>query len=79
LKPIMAEIAGRGSRQIASQGIGPANVKYTDVASFFSDDDRAGLRGLCSVTVPGPRDPLGSFPAPSRAVHDMWPEYPASS
>lgn len=74
LKAIATEITGRGSRQIAAQGMGPANVKY-NVGSFFSDDDRGALRALCSAATPLPRDPIGSFPAPSRAIHNMWPEH----
>jgi hypothetical protein len=75
LKGVAKEVAVAVSRQIAGQGLGPANVRYFEVASYFSIDDRAGLRFLCgaSIVSAGPR---GSFPPPSRHVQNLWPEPP---
>lgn len=74
LQGVAREAATRGSRSVKSQRVGPASVEYFDVASLFSNDDRAALVALCGV-VPASSSPLGSFPAPSGYVHDAWPEY----
>lgn len=61
-------------RGIKGQRVGPAGVDYFLVESWFSDDDRAGLRALCGAVVPAPSLPIGQFPQPSRVVSRMWPE-----
>ena len=73
LKGIAGEAKGRGSRLVGSQRIGPAEVTYREVASWFSDDDRNGLRFLCDAATAAPT-PLGDFPKPSRAISRMWPD-----
>lgn len=70
---VAKEVKGRGSRHIASQGIGPANVRYVDVKSCFFPDDRAALRALCAASAPT-GGPVGHFPAPGRTVSSLWPE-----
>jgi hypothetical protein len=70
---VAKEVKGRGSRHIASQGIGPANVRYVDVQSCFFPDDRAALRALCAASTPT-GGPVGHFPAPGRTVSSLWPE-----
>ncbi len=74
LTAVGAEVVARGSRQVASQRIGPAAVVYRDVGSAFTDDDRSALRGLCAAATRAPGDPVGSFPKPSRSLERMWPE-----
>lgn len=74
LVAVAGEVRARGSRQVASQRIGPAAVAYRDVGSAFTDDDRSALRGLCGAVAPSPGEPVGSFPKPSRSLERMWPE-----
>jgi hypothetical protein len=66
--------AARGSQLVKSQRVGPAAVEY-NVGSWFSDDDRAALRGLCSeLSTDSSGHPVGQFPASSKLVSRMWPE-----
>lgn len=74
LVAVAGEVRMRGSRQVASQRIGPAAVSYRDVGSAFTDDDRSALRGLCAAASPAAGVPVGSFPRASRALERMWPE-----
>jgi hypothetical protein len=60
--------AGRGSLLIKQQVMGPARVMYTDVPSWFTDDDRAALRALVEANSTPAFGPLGDFPKPSRSV-----------
>lgn len=73
LRGVAAEATARGSRQIKGQRIGSASVDYTGVDSWFSVDDKAALRSLCSVGTPGPT-PIGEFPKPARVISSMWPD-----
>lgn len=72
LKGVVSHIVSRGSTGVKSQGIGSARVEYVVSGSSFSDDDRRGLRSLCSVSAAAL--PQGSFPPPSRVVAHLWPE-----
>lgn len=74
LVAVAGEVRARGSRQVASQRIGPAAVSYRDVGSAFTDDDRSALRGLCAATQASAGLPVGSFPRPARSLERMWPE-----
>lgn len=59
------------SRVVASQRVGPAQVSYRDVASWFTDEDRSALRMLVGAQVSG--GPVGVFPA-GRPFKRVWPE-----
>lgn len=73
LKAVAAVGTARGSQLIKSQRIGPAAIEY-NVGSWFSGDDRAALRGLCSLaTADDGGHPIGSFPT-SRPFRRVWPE-----
>lgn len=70
---VAAEAKTRGSRLVKSQRVGPASVDYTTAGSWFSDDDKSALRGLCGVSA-SDGHPIGSFPKPTRAYARLWPE-----
>lgn len=75
LQGVAGEAQARGVRSVASQSVGTARVTYGSAESWFTDDDRAALRALCSeTTVASAGHPVGSFPAPSRAFRTVWPE-----
>lgn len=72
LTSVASEATARGMRGVKSQRIGPAAVEYFSATSWFADDDRAALRGLCpAVAVPG--TPIGEFPTPG-IIDRVWPE-----
>lgn len=72
LSGIAEEVAGRGSRDVESEGVGSARVKWRAVSSAFWPDDRATLIRLAGpLAVAGPE---GSFPRPSREISRLWPE-----
>jgi hypothetical protein len=76
IKGIAVEGAGRGSRLIKSQRMGPGQVEYFDVASWFSAGDRAALRALCTDGSTDPVGlPVGSFPL-DQPFDSIWPETP---
>lgn len=72
LRGVAADVLPRGSRRVKSQRIGPASVEYFDAASWFTDDDRAALRGLCQ-SAPSGGMPIGQFPRPG-ILKNLWPE-----
>lgn len=72
LQGVAADVVTRGSRAVKSQRVGPASVEYVVSASSFSDEDRAALRSLCSLTSTAAL-PMGSFPS-DRPLSRMWPE-----
>jgi hypothetical protein len=74
LTGVVQEAAGRGSRNVTAQRVGPASVNYGPSTSWFTDDDKAALRALCNVGSASGGSPVGSFPAPSGALTRMWPE-----
>lgn len=78
LKGVAADAQPRGSRLVASQRTADSSVTYRDVGSWFTSDDRAALRAMCTASASGPL-PLGSFPQPSRRMHDLFPEPPYTS
>ncbi|MBB2956973.1 hypothetical protein [Pseudoclavibacter helvolus] len=59
-------------RRIANQGLGSARVGYREVASWFSAQERDGLRSLTGDTTSA-RKPVGSFPT-ARPLRHLWPE-----
>lgn len=74
LSGVAAEAEARGVRSVASQSVGTAKVTYGSATSWFTDDDRDGLRALCQSVAAGAGHPVGSFPAPSGALRKAWPE-----
>lgn len=75
LQAIARDAASGGARGVASRQVGTARLSYRDVASWFTDDDRAALRALCGAApVAGTGHPVGAFPAPARAYKAIWPE-----
>lgn len=78
LQGVAGEAQARGVRSVASQSVGTARVTYGSAESWFTADDRAALRALCSeatkLSVASAGHPVGSFPAPSRAFRTVWPE-----
>lgn len=74
LKGVVAHVVKRGSTAVKSQGIGSARIEYVVSGSSFSDDDRNGLRSLCSAAPSSTASSQGSFPPPSRVVAHLWPE-----
>lgn len=75
LKAVGQAGAARGSALIKSQRIASAAVEYIVDGSWFSTDQRAGLRALCSPTESDSAGhPLGDFPDFSRVVSRMFPE-----
>lgn len=73
LQGVAGEAKARGSRLVGAQRIGPAAVTYRDVSSWFSPDDRDGLRALCAV-VSSAGHPVGTFPKATTAFGRIWPE-----
>jgi hypothetical protein len=73
LTGVAGEARDRGSRLVQSQRVGTASVTYRTVESWFSDDDRDALRGLCSVAE-ATAGPVGSFPRPDTGTSRLWPE-----
>lgn len=74
LKGIAVEAKARGSRLVANQRIGPAAVEYTKASSWFSDDDRAALRALCTPSSEdASRAPAGHFPQ-GGLIASLWPD-----
>lgn len=72
LRGIAKEAQGRGSRLVKGQRIATASVEYFD-ASWFSVDDRAALRALCSAASTTAGTPVGSFPK-AGLLTGVWPE-----
>ncbi len=72
LQGIAKEVVTRGSRDVKSQRIGPAQVEYFDIASAFRQGDRDALRALCSGTASS-AGPVGSFPI-EQPFRRIWPE-----
>ncbi|TQL87214.1 hypothetical protein [Microbacterium saperdae] len=73
LKRVYKDIAGRGSRLVATQRIGTAAVGYsTAVTSAFQGDPGRNLRSLCGAASAAGL-PVGSFPT-ERALARVWPE-----
>lgn len=59
-------------RHIANQGLGSARVGYREVASWFSPQEKDGLRALTGAPTIA-RTPMGSFPT-ARPLRHLWPE-----
>ena len=68
---VTAESVDRGSLGIKQQVMGPARVTYSDLGSWFTDDDRSALRALVLALNP-PFNPLGSFPHRDHEVERLW-------
>lgn len=73
LKRVYAAIAGRGPLYVKGQRIGSASVEYAEISSEFDGHPRRALRALCGASTASGM-PVGSFPAPSKAISGMWPE-----
>jgi len=73
LRGIVADVGGRGSRFVRSQGVLGASVSYERAASYFEPADRAGLQSLCGITPTASVLPRASFPRPG-LVTKIWPE-----
>jgi hypothetical protein len=71
---VAAEVPRPGARRVKRERIGPADAEYFQVSSAFTDDDRAGLRALCSASESTGGLPVGSFPKSARVITSMWPE-----
>lgn len=72
---VFQEARARGARGIASQGVGTASVRYLQVSSWFTADDRAALAALVgTLGVSSGSAPRGEFPRPSRVVSALFPE-----
>ena len=71
---VAKEVPKAGKTRVKNQRTGQGAVEYFPITSAFSDDDRAALRALCAAVTPAGGLPVGSFPAPSRAVSRMWPD-----
>lgn len=75
LKAVGSVGASRGSPLVKSQRVGAAAVEYVVDGSWFSTDQRAGLRALCTATeTESGAHPLGDFPDFPRVVSRMFPE-----
>lgn len=74
LRAVAQSGADRGSMLIANQRVGAAAVAYREVSSWFTDDDRAALRNICTTEAASPQGSVGSFPQPSRLIGRLWPE-----
>lgn len=74
LDGVAAEAEARGARSVASQSVGTARVTYGSATSWFTDDDRDGLRALCQAAASGAGHPVGRFPKPAHALKKVWPE-----
>jgi len=73
LKRVFEEVKARGSRLVRAQRVGTASVDYLAVRSAFEGDATRALKALCAEAGIGGL-PVGSFPPPSDAVANMWPE-----
>lgn len=73
LRGVAAEVPAAGQRHLKSLSRNGTSMAFADVSSAFSDDDRAGLRALCSQSAPV-GVPLGSFPQPADIITNIWPE-----
>lgn len=73
LRGIVADVAGRGSRFVRSQGVLGASVTYERAASYFEATDRIGLQSLCGAAPTRSAASRASFPKPG-IVTRMWPE-----
>lgn len=74
---VAAEAEARGARFVASQAVGSGSMSYTQASSlsWFTDDDRAGLRAIClSASMLGGGHPVGRFPKATKVFKQVWPE-----
>ncbi|VXB75320.1 hypothetical protein [Pseudoclavibacter sp. 8L] len=69
----VAEEAAAFHRRLRSQSTTGARVDYTSIESWFSADDRAGLRSLCKQHSASGPHPIGQFPKPG-LLTSIWPE-----
>jgi hypothetical protein len=67
-----------GPRQVSAERAGGISVSYFQMASWFSAEDRASLRSICQLPASDAHMPVGSFPLPSRVLHNLWPEHPST-
>lgn len=69
-------LAGGVPHGVKSQRIASAAVEY-NASSWWSADDRAGLRSLCAIaSSESGYHPIGEFPTMTKVVSNMFPEEP---
>jgi hypothetical protein len=73
LQGVIDGAVDRGSLHILSERAGTVGVSYSTVRSWFQPDDKASLRSLCGAAS-GHEGPVGSFPATSTTISNLWPE-----
>ncbi len=71
LKGVLAELPKAGSRRTRSMSRNGTSMSF-EIASAFTSDDEAALRGLCQQASAAGA-PVGSFPKPG-IVESLWPE-----